>query len=45
MAAQNMIARFAQWQGRDPESLAADATYGNGESRPGRRCLFRRVVE
>jgi hypothetical protein len=26
-----MIARFAQWQGRDPESVAADATYGNGE--------------
>src|SRR5206468_3390681 len=30
-AAQAMIARFAQWQGRDPESVAADATYGNGE--------------
>ena len=31
MANQNMIARFAQWQGRHPESVAADATYGNGE--------------
>jgi hypothetical protein len=26
-----MIARFAQWQGRKPESIAADASYGNGE--------------
>jgi hypothetical protein len=26
-----MIARFAEWQGRDPESVVADATYGNGE--------------
>src|SRR5271169_2394626 len=31
VAAQAMIARFAQWQGRDPESVVADATYGNGE--------------
>ena len=31
MATQNMIARFAQWQERDPESVAADATYGTGE--------------
>src|SRR6266446_9144034 len=31
VAAQDMIARFAQWQGREPESVAADATYGNGE--------------
>ena len=31
VAAQDMIARFAQWQGRDPESVVADATYGNGE--------------
>src|SRR6202051_327522 len=31
VAAQAMIARFAEWQGRDPESVAADATYGNGE--------------
>jgi transposase len=31
MAAQDMLARFAQWQGREPESVAADTTYGNGE--------------
>jgi hypothetical protein len=31
VAAQDMIARFAEWQGRDPASVAADATYGNGE--------------
>ena len=31
VAAQDMIARFAQWQGRNPESVAADTTYGNGE--------------
>src|SRR5205807_2786896 len=31
VAAQDMIARFAEWQGREPTSLAADATYGNGE--------------
>jgi transposase len=31
VAAQNMIARFAQWQGREPVSVVADATYGNGE--------------
>jgi len=31
VAAQDMIARFAQWQGREPQSVAADATYGNGE--------------
>ena len=31
VAAQNMIDRFAQWQGREPESVAADTTYGNGE--------------
>src|SRR6202048_4445964 len=30
-AAQDMIARFAEWQGRNPESVVADATYGNGE--------------
>jgi hypothetical protein len=29
-AAENMIARFAQWQGRKPQSIAADASYGNG---------------
>jgi len=31
VAAQDMITRFAQWQGREPVSLAADTTYGNGE--------------
>ena len=31
VAAQDMITRFAQWQGREPLSVAADATYGNGE--------------
>src|SRR5580698_2890487 len=31
VAAQDMIARFAEWQGRAPESVAADTTYGNGE--------------
>jgi hypothetical protein len=31
VAAQDMIARFAEWQGREPGSVAADATYGNGE--------------
>ena len=31
LAAQDMLARFAQWQGREPESVAADTTYGNGE--------------
>jgi transposase len=31
VAAQDMLARFAEWQGRDPESVVADATYGNGE--------------
>jgi hypothetical protein len=31
VAAQDMIARFAQWQGHEHESAAADATYGNGE--------------
>jgi transposase len=31
VAAQDMIARFTQWQGREPASVAADATYGNGE--------------
>ncbi len=25
---QAMLARFAQWQGREPESVAADTTYG-----------------
>jgi hypothetical protein len=31
VAARDMIARFAPWQRRDPESVVADATYGNGE--------------
>jgi transposase len=31
VAAQDMLARFAAWQGREPESVAADTTYGNGE--------------
>jgi hypothetical protein len=26
-----MITRFAEWQGREPESVAADTTYGNRE--------------
>jgi len=31
VAAQDMLTRFAQWQGRKPDSVAADTTYGNGE--------------
>jgi len=31
VAAQEMITRFVQWQGRGPTSVVADATYGNGE--------------
>ena len=31
VAAQDMISRFGEWQGRDPASVAADATYGNGD--------------
>jgi hypothetical protein len=31
VAAQAMLTRFAEWQGRKPESVAADTTYGNGE--------------
>jgi hypothetical protein len=31
VAAQDMLTRFRQWQGREPESLAADTSYGNGE--------------
>src|SRR3979411_2730093 len=30
VVAQDMLTRFAQWQGREPASVAADATYGNG---------------
>ena len=31
VAAQDMLDRFARWQGRVPDSVAADTTYGNGE--------------
>jgi len=31
VAAQDMLTRFVQRQGQEPASLAADATYGNGE--------------
>ena len=31
VAARDMLIRFAQWQGRPPEAVAADTTYGNGE--------------
>jgi len=31
VAAQDMLARFTAWQGREPASVAADTTYGNGE--------------
>jgi transposase len=31
VAAQAMLTRFTHWQGRKPESVAADTTYGNGE--------------
>lgn len=31
MAAQDMLTHLAAWQGRKPESVAADTTYGNGE--------------
>ena len=31
VAAQDMLSRFGEWQGRAPESVAADTTYGNGE--------------
>src|SRR5256885_2387024 len=31
VAAQDMLTRFTQWQGREPESVAADTTYRNGE--------------
>lgn len=30
-AAEEIIARFSQWQGTNPQSIAADASYGNGE--------------
>jgi hypothetical protein len=41
VAAQDMLTRFAAWQGREPESVAADTTYGNGEFLP---CLADRNV-
>jgi transposase len=31
VAAQDRLTRFAQWRGQEPESVAADTTYGNGE--------------
>lgn len=31
VAAQDMLTRFGEWQGRAPESVAADTTYGKGE--------------
>src|SRR6201988_2347355 len=31
VAAQDMLTRFTQWQGREPESGAAARTYGNGD--------------
>jgi transposase len=31
VAAQQMITRFTRWQQREPASIGADATYGNGE--------------
>jgi len=31
VAAQNMLTRFTAWQGREPESVTADTTYGNGD--------------
>jgi len=31
VAAEDMLTRFAAWQQREPESVAADTTYGNGE--------------
>src|SRR5215469_4935284 len=31
VAARDILTRFAQWRGREPESVAADTTYGNGE--------------
>jgi len=31
VAAQDMLTRFTGWQGREPESVTADTTYGNGD--------------
>jgi eukaryotic-like serine/threonine-protein kinase len=33
VAAQDMLARFTEWQGRKPESVVTDTTYGTGEPR------------
>jgi transposase len=30
-AAEEMITRFSQWRGKNPQSIVADASYGNGE--------------
>jgi hypothetical protein len=30
-AAEEMITRFTRWQGKTPQSIGADASYGNGE--------------
>jgi transposase len=30
-AAKEMISHFTQWQGKSPQSIVADASYGNGE--------------
>jgi hypothetical protein len=30
VAAHDMLTSFVKWQGRVPESVAADTTYGNG---------------
>ena len=30
-AAAEMITRFSQWRGKNPQSIVADASYGNGE--------------
>jgi transposase len=30
-AAEEMIRHFTEWQGKSPQSIAADASYGNGE--------------
>ena len=34
-------ARFADWQGKNPQSIAADASYGNGELL---QCLMDRQI-
>jgi hypothetical protein len=37
VSAQDMLTLFAQWQGRESESVATDTTYGNGSSCSGWR--------